>query len=237
VPVSTPDPSGNDSRAGRATTTTTTSPPGTSEDESFDDETVERARSVGIAARSSVLVLTDDEDQPHGPGWYYDAEDVVVTAGHVYDSGGDLTGWLPDGTRVPLEQLGTGFREEGDVAGASTSVTRTPLPAGDPEDLDEGQPLVALGHPGDVGYWYISLGRFEGYNPRTDTLLSSIPSIGGFSGGPTLTLDGAVVGMLVGLQDADGARTVYGPDDRTAPPPRHEGIDTVTELVEEWTDG
>jgi serine protease Do len=126
-----------------------------------------------------------------------------------------------------------------------SDVAGPPLTPGNADDLEPGQPLVQVGHPGGVGNWVIALGRYLGEtDTEADGFLTSIPSEGGSSGSPTVTLDGEVVGLLSGgefvgnsSQNATepASTTVYGPDDH---PERgeHVGIGAITDWIERWTD-
>lgn len=212
-------------------------------DEPFDEGTVEQARSVGVSLRESVVAIERADGVVAGSGWYVAAEDVVVTAAHVLDGSDDHTGWLPDGTELSLSPVGSAGEEGADVAAARADVTAPTLTVGSAEDLTPGQPLVQVGNPRDVGYWTVALGRFRTADPETDTFQSTLPGAGGFSGGPTATLDGDVVGLLAGIDPVHRRSfetvepeppTPYGPDDRLSHT-RHEPAGVVTDLVEGWT--
>lgn len=217
-------------------TPTTDSRPGPGSGPEFDPETVQAARTLALDVRDSVLVLADGEEDLVGTGWYYADRDLVVTAGHVAQSVRDPVGWLPDGRRVGMEKLGATHAYDTDVGALRADVTADPLPAGDAAALERGQPLVGVGHPAQSGYWTIALGRFRGYDTGSHDLRATVPASGGFSGGPVLTLDGAVVGHVSGLwRAASTPPAVYGPDDALLGA-RLERIDTVRSTVGGWTD-
>lgn len=220
----------------------------TPDEEPFSEETIERARSVGKKIRESVVAAMRDGDI-FATEWYFGDADLVTSAGHAFrfeDPAEEPTfdAWLADGRSLELTLLDSGWSggsRETDVAALRASVPGDPLPPGDPGDLTEGQPLVTVGHPGDVGYWVISLGRYRGeVDHWSDSFSGSVPAVGGTSGSPTVTLDGEVVGMhvAIGGSDIEGYRSapeaVYGPGEVTEPS-RHIRIDVVEEFLAEWS--
>lgn len=226
----------------RTTTTDTATPP----DDTYSEATLRRAREVGIAIRESVVAMSPRPPRVRGTGWYFDSETFIVTAAHVVAARDGWTGWQPDGTAVPMTYVDDAYVEGADVGALRTEVPGPPLPAGDADALEPGQPLVQVGHPGGVGNWVIALGRYLGEtDTEADGFLTSIPSAGGASGAPTVTLDGEVVGLLSGGEFVESSASnesqptttpVYGPDDR---PERgeHVGIDAITDRVGGWLDG
>ena len=81
----------------------------------------------------------------------------------------------------------------------------TSLSVGTTTDLKSGDPLVAIGHPGIMGYWITTIGTFTTAETilgngefGLDTLVSSVPGSEGNSGGPMFNMDGQVVGLIYG---------------------------------------
>jgi len=231
------------------TTSTTDRPtPNTTTDgEPYTETTLQRARETGIAVRDSVVAMSLDPPSIAGTGWYFGSSDLVVTAGHVIavrDTG--WTAWQPDGTQVDLRYLGDAYIDGVDVGALRADISGPPLSAGSADDLDPGQPLVQVGHPGGVGNWVIALGRYLGETTEDgDGFLTSIPAEGSASGSPVVTLQGEVVGLTASVQFADAptegtadrpATPVYGPGDRVETNV-HVGVDVITERVAGWTDG
>jgi serine protease Do len=230
--------------SGTATGSPTETVTATPDDSSYSKTTIRRAREVGLAIRDSVVAMSPRPPRVRGTGWYFRSEDLVVTAGHVVAARDGWVGWQPDGTKLDLTYLDDAYVDGADVGAMRTEIPGLPLSAGDADALEPGQPLVQVGHPGGVGNWVIALGRYLGEtDTEADGLLTSIPSAGGASGAPTVTLDGEVVGLLSGGEfvEASGngrqqtTTPVYGPDDR---PERgeHVGIDAIVDRVEGWTD-
>ncbi len=232
-----------------ATAETATSRPRPPVESSVDDGTRRRARSVGVETREGVvyLQLRTGDGYYVGTGWVLDDEHVV-TNGHVVERGRDLTCYTLDGDALSLERVGTSRRP--DVALLRTDDDLPPaLSTASAADLDRGQPLVQVGHPGNVGNWVVSLGRFSG---RTgvfgtgDTLQSTVPTARGNSGSPLVTLDGDVVGTTF----ASTTRTSRFPGAAPQPsdPAVHEAFRAdgtalhvatgrVESLVDRWTEG
>jgi serine protease Do len=230
-----------------ATSETATDRPEPPADSTFDDETRRRAREVGLATREGVvyLQLRAGTGLYVGTGWVIDDEHVV-TNGHVVEQGTELTCYTLDGDTLSLEPVRTSRRP--DVALLRTADGTPPtLPTGSASDLDGDQPLVQVGHPGAVGNWVVSLGRFSG---RTgvfgtgDTLRSTVPTARGNSGSPLVTLDGDVVGLTFASTTRasrfpgtapepsdDAVREEFRPESTAL----HVPVERVTSLVEEWT--
>ena len=113
------------------------------------------------------------------------------------------------------------------------------LSLGSVDALDPDQPVVTVGHPARLGEWVISLGRFAGYRESIDWVLSTVPADDGNSGGPLVTLDGAVVACVSGTtrrvsNRLDRPEKVFTsfprPDDLTA----GASVGTVERWVREW---
>ena len=224
-----------------------TSRPRRPENSSFDAETRQRAKEVGLATREGVvyLQLRSAEGFYVGTGWVFDGDHVVTNA-HVVGQGSDVTCYTLGGDQLPVERVGTSrtpdvalLRADGDLPAA--------LPTGNAADLDRGQPLVQVGHPGSVGNWVVSLGRFKrrtGVFGTGETLRSTVPTARGNSGSPLVTLDGDVVGMtfasttqmsrLPGAAPEPSDPTVresFDPESTAL----HVAVGRVESLVEEWT--
>lgn len=216
-----------------------------SEYSAYSDATIESARETGLSVRESVVALSRDPPDIEGTGWYFHSDDVLVTAGHIVAVEQDWTAWQVDGTRLDTTYVDDAYLDGTDVGMLRTDVPSMPLSAGNPDELEPGQPLIEVGNPGGAGNWVISLGRYLGdTDGETDGFLTSIPTRGGSSGSPVATLDGAVVGLassraeLEDLSRADpdtGRPAVYGPNDRTVKN-ENVGIEAVAEQVERWTD-
>ncbi|USZ68247.1 trypsin-like peptidase domain-containing protein [Halorussus salilacus] len=221
-------------------------------DSRFDEAVRSTALEVGEGMRESIVFLEHVRDgrRSHGTGFFFD-RDLVVTNSHVVGDATDVTCWTLDGESIPVESIGRVESQNPDVAALrATDDTRPALSAGDSTDLEADQPLVQVGHPGSFGNWVISLGpfveraRFRSADGSVDEVLKTlVPTIGGNSGSPLVTLDGDVVGLTYGgiprsrrpLDDPPepAPPTVYesvAPDTYSL----HETVERVESQLDEW---
>jgi serine protease Do len=219
------------------------------------------AEAVGEAARESVVYLELIEEgvsTGHATGWFVE-EGVIATNAHNVRLGvattEELRGYTPDGRSFETDVLGHVEDISPDVAILGTEFTDAPpLPVRRDAELEVGDPLVQVGHPGGFGNWVISAGRFAGRTepsmsigtPEVEftNIVTSIPGLKGVSGSPVLDLDGEVVAMTTGGSDVDYRE--FGDPVRVAPDrvfdapispimaAEHVGIDATVELVDRW---
>lgn len=207
----------------------------------FPTDVFERAESTAKAARAAVVTLSGERGGG-GTGWVIDADrGRIVTNSHVVAESASLSvetfgGETGDAARV-------GYYEDliPDVALVETDPDGLEeLPLGDESDLERGDPLLTVGHPGSVGEWIMSIGRHESYEPGIDWLLSTVPTSQGNSGGPLLTVDGDVVGVVSGStsgsnEDYSKSETLYtelpSSEELTTSVPAA----TLVEPVDGWT--
>ncbi len=171
-------------------------------DSRFSAATRQQAQRVGLNARKAVVVLEAKEGGgiAQGTGWFLDDAGHIVTNRHVVSGAQQVTAWTLDGTKLTADVVDVSGSSNVDIALLKTdgSVPAT-LPTGKSTSLSRGQPLVAVGNPGGVGYWVISLGSYmqrERLLGGGDTLVTSVPGRQGSSGSPVLTLDGKVVAVI-----------------------------------------
>ena len=210
----------------------------------YDERTVERALETGLEARDSVVAMSERPPAIEGTGWYFDSGEIPLTAGHLFAAVEDWVAWQVDGTRFDPTYVDDAYLSGVDVGLLRADTSGTPLSIGSTDSLETGQPLIEVGNPGGVGNWVISLGRYLGETDgEADGFLSSIPSRGGSSGSPTMTLDGTVVGLHSGAATArdpprdetDTEASVYGPQALTIKN-EHVGAEAIRDSVQRWTD-
>jgi serine protease Do len=88
----------------------------------------------------------------------------------------------------------------------------TPLSFADPEQVDIGDPVAAIGHPEQGGFWSLTTGvvsaRFEDYQNRKgwDVFQTEASLNRGNSGGPLLDGEGRIIGVntMVARMASDG---------------------------------
>lgn len=137
--------------------------------------------------------------QASGSGVIVSADGWILTAGHVSDDVGHaVTIILQDGRRVHGVTYGA---NRGVDSGLVRITDPGPWPyarIGTSNDLQIGQWLIAVGHPG--GYKVgrapvVRLGRLISISKDGNTLTTDNTLVGGDSGGPLFDLDGRVVGI------------------------------------------
>jgi len=172
------------------------------------------ARFREVAARAipaTVLVKSTLGDgtgrSGFGSGAVISADGYVLTCSHVIDMAGQVEVAFADGESAPARVLSKNPQQDY----ALLKVEREGLPyfpIGDSRALRLGQWVVALGHPGGP---YpdlrpaVSVGRVTGLHRRLpvqmmernydDAIRTDAPIYAGNSGGPLVTLDGALVGL------------------------------------------
>lgn len=210
------------------------------EDSDFSDEELRRAESVGAKVQRSVVKITGAAGRRGGTGWVY-GEGQIVTNAHVVAQGSSYTVTTFEDEEVAAERVAYESDMRPDVGLLSADVSAPALSRGSVDDLERGQPLLTVGHPSRIGEWLISLGRYERYVSSVDWVLSSVPAAQGNSGGPLVTLDGDVIGLLSGTSTMGDAKTISKPEEAFTELPESEGyttgnpISSVEERVEEWT--
>lgn len=172
----------------------------------FSTEVVDQAAAMATDARKAVVTVSG-ADGSMGTGWVLDARrGYVVTNSHVVVEDDSFTIETFDGDRGSAARIGYYQEMIPDVALLQTDVGGLrELPTGDETALTPEDPVVTIGHPGSVGDWIMTMGRHEEYEAHFDTLLSTVPTARGNSGGPLLTLDGSVVGVVSGERKQEGS--------------------------------
>uniref|UniRef100_A0A7D6CR03 Trypsin-like peptidase domain-containing protein n=1 Tax=Natrinema zhouii TaxID=1710539 RepID=A0A7D6CR03_9EURY len=209
----------------------------------FSTDIVEQAEAMAKAARESVVTVSGD--RAGGTGWVLDAtKGHVVTNSHVVTGDESFSIETFGGDTGSATRVGYYREMIPDVALLQTDLDGLQeLPTGDESTLRPGDPLVTIGHPGSIGNWIMSMGRHEEYDARFETLYSTVPTSQGNSGGPLLTLEGDVVGIVSGSRvperggegDFSKSEVVYTqlpePERSTTSAP----VETLLESVDEWT--
>ncbi|WP_436932833.1 trypsin-like peptidase domain-containing protein [Halosimplex halobium] len=217
----------------------------------YSDEVLDLAKETGLSTRNSVVHLRAERERGYsiGTGWFL-KDDLIVTNGHVVGSAEEFTCWLPDGEPFSATVVDSHHGSYGDLGHIDIGIIRADrtgpiLETGNSDKLSRDQPLVQVGHPGFVGNWTISLGRYIEENSFFG-FLTSIPTMSGSSGSPVVDLAGEVVGLTGGeiddersssdanrpKPDSDSVRTSF--DDETYA--THNPIESVMEFVDDVTD-
>lgn len=225
----------------------------------FPAATLETAETVTTAARESVVhvtVLSDGEESATGTGWFVSPDEILTNAHVVRDNYTQEVAdrcriTRVDGSQFEAVVTGTPPEYQPDMALLRAEETGPPLELGTDLDLEPGQPLVQVGHPGGVGYWYHTLGRFvarEHWMLPDETeyydIKTTVPGLEGASGSPVLDLEGRVVGLtwggvpawerLPGEPPVVAPAVVYDTPLIQVTISSHLGAESISRYLEEW---
>ncbi|WP_245239460.1 trypsin-like peptidase domain-containing protein, partial [Streptomyces sp. MZ04] len=186
---------------------------------------------AGIAASSLPGVVTlhvsGDEAQGTGTGFVLDGKGHILTNNHVVEpagTGGEITVTFSGGETADAEVIG---RDSGyDLAVVKVSGVRglKPLPLGNSESVQVGDPVVAIGAPFDLANTVtsgiisakerpITAGGEKGDGSDVsyvDALQTDAPINPGNSGGPLVDAQARVIGINSAIRSADDSSAPGG---------------------------
>ncbi|MGW7077466.1 trypsin-like peptidase domain-containing protein [Streptomyces sp. NPDC054866] len=186
---------------------------------------------AGIAASSLPGVVTlhvsGDEAQGTGTGFVLDGKGHILTNNHVVEpagTGGEISVTFSGGETAKAEVIG---RDAGyDLAVVKVSGVRglKPLPLGNSENVQVGDPVVAIGAPFDLANTVtsgiisakerpITAGGEKGDGSDVsyvDALQTDAPINPGNSGGPLVDSDARVIGINSAIRSADDSSAPGG---------------------------
>lgn len=129
---------------------------------------------------------------PYGSGFFVD-KDKIVTNIHVVAQPGPIFAKLMDKETI-WEVVGvTAFDVEYDIVVLKLAGEGTPLPLGNSDTVQRGEPVVAVGYPGRK--YKVSAGNVHGIRNSDKLLGTTAESAKGSSGGPVLNSKGEVIGI------------------------------------------
>lgn len=149
--------------------------------------------------KSLVVVRATDragDEAGFGAGFAVDQPGLIATARHVIGDGRDFVVELPDGTTAKVVEV---FASSSQLDLAIIRIDETslpPLPLST-SDVEVQAPLIALGHP--LGrHNQMASGAYSGNHEIDGVQMMelALPIEPGNSGGPVLTSDGHVVGLV-----------------------------------------
>ena len=131
-----------------------------------------------------------------GAGFAVDQPGLIVTARHVIGDGRDFVVELPDGSTASVVEVFASSSQLDLAVVRIDNISLKPLTLS-AEDITENRPLLALGHP--LGKRnQLASGVYSGIHEidGIGMLELAMPIEQGNSGGPVLTTDGQVVGLV-----------------------------------------
>ena len=152
-----------------------------------------------VARVGPSVVRVDDGSRLTATGLLWTEDGVVLTTSHGTERDDDLLVELADGTRLPAVLVGRDPETDLAVLRVSASGLR-PVTKADPEAVQVGQLVLALGRPGESGlsatFGIISARQDTQDGGRPEYILHTDATLyPGFSGGPLVNVAGEVVGM------------------------------------------
>ena len=152
-----------------------------------------------VARVGPSVVRVDDGSRLTATGLLWTEDGVVLTTSHGTECDDDLLVELADGTRLPAVLVGRDPETDLAVLRVSASGLR-PVTKADPEAVQVGQLVLALGRPGESGlsatFGIISARQDTQDRGRPEYVLHTDATLyPGFSGGPLVNVAGEVVGM------------------------------------------
>jgi serine protease Do len=168
------------------------------------EDAAQRAVKRATAAREPLLSAigktTSEEHEPGlGSGFIVNTYGLIVTNRHVISGAASVLVRLANGRELAARVMGTDAPT--DIALLKVDATNLPaLHFGSSRDVAVGDPVVAIGNPFGVGQSATAgiisgRGRAIPGDPYIDFLQTDAAINHGNSGGPLLSMDGAVVGV------------------------------------------
>jgi S1-C subfamily serine protease len=166
----------------------------------------------------------DDPDELYrigvGTGVVIVASGLILTNLHVIDGAEAIVVTFADGTESPADVVNT--QPENDLAVLKSRIVPDDLPAAtlrSTADLSVGDQVVAIGYPFGIGpsasAGIVSGLRREYHSPEGNKMLTNLIQFDaaanpGNSGGPLVTADGEVVGIVTGIFNPTDQRVFIG---------------------------
>ncbi|MFN2470851.1 MAG: S1C family serine protease [Gaiellaceae bacterium] len=189
----------------------------------FEPARIYAARSPGVVTIYSFFGPGGEEHAAQGSGLVASREGYVLTSAHVVTnagSGGDFVSarrvyvGFSDGDRVPAELVGWDLFDDVGVLRVDPSAhSLRPLPLGDSDSVDVGEPVAAIGSPfeqrGSLAVGVVSAtGRsIPSLTSRyyvVDAIQTDAAITHGNSGGPLLDARGRVIGINAQIRTESG---------------------------------
>jgi hypothetical protein len=154
-----------------------------------------------VLASTVTIVVVGPDGQSHGSGFITSSDGMIVTAAHVIDGATSAVVRLQNGEELNVQGVIVidGVKDFAIVRVAGFDLPTVPL--GNADDVSVGQRVIAIGAPLDTslaGTVSDGLVAAERLVDGTRMLQMSVPVSSGSSGGPVVTEQGEVIGLVVG---------------------------------------
>ena len=165
---------------------------------------------TALAATVTIIVAGPD-GQGHGSGFVVSRDGTIVTAAHVIEGMTSAIVRFPNGEELNVEDVVAidGAKDFAIVRVAGFDLSTMPL--GNADDVSVGQRVIAIGAPADptlAGTVSDGLVSSERMWDGTRMLQISVPVSPGSSGGPVMTEQGEVIGLVVSGITEDDAQNL-----------------------------
>ena len=164
--------------------------------EDADTKTANLASEKG--RNSTVRVMTWTGNFSNGSGFFVD-KDKVVTNIHVVVNPGPVFVKLMDRATIWAVEEVTAFDVENDLAILKIVGEGPPLPIGNSDMIQIGEPVVAVGYPD--GRYKVTTGVIDSIQNSGRLIRMKVATSGGNSGGPALNSRDEVIGIVAAGSD------------------------------------
>lgn len=235
------------------TTSNATSTPVTDTDPdtepTFSDNTRESLQTIAEQARPSIVEV-DTGNGSGGTGWVMNNTDAhILTNSHVVRNNDTVEITTYNNNTHTGTVIGNTDNHIPDVAlieiNNANEFDAPALAFGNDTTLERGDPLLQIGHPGNVGTYVSAIGEYVEHIDGIGWFTSTVVAQSGNSGSPVLDITGSVVGMTSGNTTVDGENN---PSKHTETPPKlyteypdettratHVPISDIAQLAHDWT--
>ena len=155
------------------------------------------AKTINLASEkgrdSTVHVMTWTGNFSNGSGFFVD-KDKIVTNIHVVVNPGPVFVKLMDRTTIWAVEEVTAFDVEYDLVILKIVGEGPPLPMGNSDMIQIGEPVVAVGYPN--GRYKVTAGVIDSIQNSGKLIRMKVATAGGNSGGPALNSKDEVIGIV-----------------------------------------